>query len=81
MSDNRPGGDNAEGPGRARHRDGRWRKSSFSSSNGDCIEVASFNDHVGVRDSKAIVGPYLRFSPDTWAAFVGDVRRAYFTRR
>jgi Domain of unknown function (DUF397) len=45
-------------------------------SNGDCIEVASLNDHVGVRDSKAIVGPYLRFSPGAWTAFVGDVRGA-----
>lgn len=81
MSINRPGGDNADDPGRARHPGGRWRKSSFSSSNGDCIEVASLSDHVGVRDSKAIAGPHLRFSPGAWTAFVGDVRRAYSSRR
>jgi hypothetical protein len=80
MSDNRPGGDNADDSGRARHPGGRWRKSSFSDSNGDCIEVAALaNGHVGVRDSKAIADPYLRFSPDAWTAFVGDVRRAYST--
>ncbi|MCP9949362.1 DUF397 domain-containing protein [Actinomadura madurae] len=32
----------------------RWRKSSHSGSNeGECIEIADLNDHVGIRDSKA----------------------------
>jgi hypothetical protein len=79
MNDNRPGGDNAEGSGRVRHLNGRWRKSSFSTSNGDCVEVAALaRGHVGVRDSKAVAGPHLRFSPDAWTTFIGDVRRAYF---
>ncbi len=61
----------------ARSSSGCWRKSSFSMSNGDCVEVASLTSrYVGVRDSKAIAGPSLRFSPDVWAAFVGDIRRS-----
>jgi hypothetical protein len=46
-------------------------------SNGDCIEVADLaTGSIGIRDSKAIAGPYLRFSPHAWTAFVGDIRRS-----
>jgi hypothetical protein len=56
---------------------GRWRKSSYSMSNGDCIEVADLaKGTIGVRDSKAIAGSSLRFSPHAWTAFVGDVKDA-----
>lgn len=52
-----------------------WRKSSFSMSAGDCVEVAILPDAgVGVRDSRATAGPHLRFSLDAWATFLGDVR-------
>ncbi|TDB86684.1 DUF397 domain-containing protein [Actinomadura sp. KC216] len=31
----------------------RWRKSSHSGAHeGNCIEVADLNDHIGIRDSK-----------------------------
>ena len=80
MSDNRPWGGNMDDPGSARHPAVRWRKSSFSSSNGDCIEVASLSKYVGVRDSKAITGsyPYLLFPPRAWSAFVGEIRRRVY---
>ncbi|WP_412519134.1 DUF397 domain-containing protein [Actinomadura madurae] len=30
-----------------------WHKSSHSGGNeGDCVEIANLNDHVGIRDSK-----------------------------
>ncbi len=55
-----------------------WRKSSFSMSDGDCVEVATLaSGQVGVRDSKAITDPHLRFCPDVWTTFVGDIRQSY----
>jgi hypothetical protein len=62
---------------------GNWRKSSFSGSNGDCVEVAvlATSACVGIRDSKAIAGPYLRFRPNVWTTFVADIRCAHSPNR
>ncbi|MGI5151440.1 DUF397 domain-containing protein [Plantactinospora sp. CA-294935] len=46
-----------------------WRKSS-ASLNGDCVEVASLPDGVGVRDSKNPDGGALRFTRSQWRAFL-----------
>lgn len=47
-----------------------WRKSSFSGGgNGGCVEVAFSVEQVGVRDSKDVAGPVLRFSPAQWRVF------------
>jgi len=75
MSDSRREEDGAgDGEGNCA-RSGSWRKSSFSMSAGDCIEVAILPDaRVGVRDSRATAGPHLRFPRDTWATFLGDIR-------
>jgi hypothetical protein len=48
----------------------QWRKSSYSSGNGACIEVADLPEAVAVRDSKDPDGPKLTFSRQAWAAFV-----------
>jgi hypothetical protein len=54
----------------------RWRKSTHSGDQGDCVEVAdNLPNVVAVRDSKDPGGPALVFSRDVWAAFVADVRR------
>ena len=54
---------------------GGWQKSSYSMSNGHCLEVNSLaGGRIGVRDSKAIEGPTLRFRPTAWAAFLADLR-------
>jgi hypothetical protein len=65
----------------ARHAAGRpgsgssWVKSSFSYSNGNCVEVASlFGTAVGIRDSNDTAGLVLRFTPDEWRAFLGGLR-------
>ncbi|MDG9675001.1 DUF397 domain-containing protein [Micromonospora sp. DH14] len=51
-------------------RDGVWRKSIRSGSEGNCVEVAGFAETVGVRDSKDRRGPVLTFTTSAWTAFV-----------
>ena len=60
-------------------RPGSWVKSSLSFPNGKCVEVADLaGGGTGVRDSKDVRGPVLKFTPDEWRAFLDDVRdRAY----
>ena len=48
-----------------------WFKSSYSgSSGGDCVEVATADDTIHVRDSKAVQGPTLSLPHRQWASFV-----------
>jgi uncharacterized protein DUF397 len=59
-----------------------WIKSSYSMTNGNCIEVAGLSGEViGVRDSKNPVGPILGFRPTEWDAFIRHVRNDAFDRR
>jgi hypothetical protein len=48
----------------------QWRKSSYSSANGACIEVAHLREAIAVRDSKDPAGPKLIFTRQAWAAFL-----------
>ncbi|MET9766230.1 DUF397 domain-containing protein [Streptomyces sp. NPDC006415] len=53
-----------------------WSKSSHSTGNGgECVEVASSNMQVHVRDSKQLSGPVLTVGSGTWRGFVGFVAR------
>jgi hypothetical protein len=52
-----------------------WLKSSFSMSNGQCVEIGRLKDgRIGMRDSKVANGPVLRFEQEVFAAFLRDLR-------
>jgi Domain of unknown function (DUF397) len=54
---------------------GDWRKSTYSSANGgDCIETASGDGLVLVRDTADRGGAVLGFSAEVWAAFAASLR-------
>ncbi|MGC0401955.1 hypothetical protein RKD27_004599 [Streptomyces sp. SAI-126] len=53
-----------------------FAKSSHSSGNGECVEVARNRPGtVAVRDSKAPHGPILHVVPDTWTTFIRSLDR------
>jgi Domain of unknown function (DUF397) len=54
-------------------------KSSLSFANGNCVEVAGLpGGEIGVRNSRDLDGPVLRFTPDEWRAFLGGVLNGEF---
>lgn len=55
--------------------DVQWRKSSHSGNQGECVEVASSEEEVLLRDSKDPEGPWFRFTHDAWAGLLAQVGR------
>jgi hypothetical protein len=52
-----------------------WRKATYSSGNGgNCIEVATADRTVAVRDSKDPDGPRLAFGVRAWQAFATKLK-------
>jgi Domain of unknown function (DUF397) len=51
------------------------RPGSHSFVNGNCVEIKTLPDGmVGIRDSKDVDGPVLRFIPGEWNAFLAGAR-------
>ncbi|HLQ53970.1 MAG TPA: DUF397 domain-containing protein [Streptosporangiaceae bacterium] len=58
-----------------------WRKSSYSGTQGNCVEVASnLPGLVVVRDSKRSDGPKLILSPAAWRAFIRGLKDGWEVR-
>lgn len=53
-----------------------WRRSTFSTYNGNCVEVGNLDSQtIGVRDTKHHgEGPILSFTQNEWRAFLGSVK-------
>lgn len=54
-----------------------WRKSTFSYSNGACVEVGANTTAVNVRDTTEETHPYritLEFTTPAWRQFVAQLR-------
>jgi hypothetical protein len=56
----------------------RWRKSTKSGSNGQCVEVARVDEAIWVRDSKDPNGPVLKFTEAGWDAFLDGASKGEF---
>ncbi|MBQ1076067.1 DUF397 domain-containing protein [Micromonospora sp. C31] len=59
----------------------QWKKSTRSSGNGQCVEVADLADAVALRDSKDPTGPALLFCREDWTSFLAGTKQDQFTRR
>ncbi|RKF23877.1 DUF397 domain-containing protein [Micromonospora globbae] len=57
----------------------RWKKSSRSSGNGQCVEVADLHTTVALRDSKDPSGPVLLFERDAWTRFLAGAKNGITT--
>ena len=53
-----------------------WRKSSYSTQNGSCVEVArtAGTTAVAVRDSQDPRGPVLTFTASDWQTFLRHIK-------
>jgi hypothetical protein len=55
-----------------------WRKSSRSQGAGACVEIATFGETIGVRDSKDPKKCVLAFCSDQWKSLIRGVKHEEF---
>ncbi|WP_344964132.1 DUF397 domain-containing protein [Streptomyces thioluteus] len=60
--------------GGLRYAAGIWWKSSYSSGNGQCIEISYKGAVVATRDSKDACGTAVSFERGAWNIFVSHIR-------
>jgi Domain of unknown function (DUF397) len=51
-----------------------WRKASYSNGSGSCVEAASGDGTIAVRDTTDRDAGMLTFTPDAWRAFLRTLR-------
>jgi Domain of unknown function (DUF397) len=57
----------------------KWRKSTYSSDDGNCVEVADLDGSArAVRDSKDPSGGHLTLTTAQWAVFTAGVQSGQF---
>jgi Domain of unknown function (DUF397) len=59
---------------------GIWRKSRYSSPQGNCVEIAAVSHGIAVRDSRDPAGPILIFTRAAWQTFTHRARQGAFDR-
>lgn len=52
-----------------------WCKSTHSTPDGQCVEIADTSVGIDVRDSKNPAGPILSFDRPGWEDFIGTIKR------
>jgi uncharacterized protein DUF397 len=55
-----------------------WRKSSYSSPSGNCVEAAELSGGVALRDSRFPDGPVMIFASAAWDAFLRGLKEGCF---
>jgi len=55
-----------------------WRKSTASTGNGNCVEVALMESVVAVRDTKDRRGPALVLPAAGWRSFINGAKSGEF---
>ncbi|MEU7164323.1 DUF397 domain-containing protein [Streptomyces morookaense] len=56
-----------------------WQKSSYSSGNGQCVEIAFQHGVVATRDSKDIRRSTIAVDANAWAAFIHGLQAGSFS--
>ena len=52
----------------------QWRKTRRSAGDGACVEVASVNGQIAVRDSMNPVGGRLQYSVQAWQELISTIK-------